>query len=146
MEKLASNRQHLLQALAALEEGITSFKKCIALGKSPVSYLDYESAERVFRDSMIQRFECGADLFWKYLKKYCETFEPVEFNSPVPVVKMAFRIGVLSEAEAGKALEICQSRNQTSHIYKEEMAEQLAHKIPLYYETMYAVAQRLEPR
>lgn len=144
MDQVKAKRQNLLQALETLKTSVNSFALCEKTDKSPVDYLSYDEARRVFRDSMIQRFEFCADLFWKYIKKYAETSEPVSLNSPAPVIRTAFRMGILTEHEAGQALEINESRNLTSHIYREEIAEQLAKQIPGYCQLMFAIAQRLE--
>ena len=99
---------------------------------------------RTYRDSMVQRFEYCTDLFWKYLKKYLETFvELPDINGPAPIIRASFSAGLLDEQEAENALDMIKDRNMTSHIYKEDIAETLAAKIPQHCRLMNAVVSRL---
>ena len=143
MDILKTKQQQLLRALATLETSINTFQACDRSTKSPIENLDYDEARRVLRDSMVQRFEYCADLFWKFLKKRVEKIDPAVLNSPTPVIRAAYKIGILREKDAEQALKINDSRNLTSHIYREEIAEQLAKDIPVYYKLMHAVTKKL---
>lgn len=145
METIKKKREQLLKVLTVLREIIEYFNKISEEQKKPISFMDYDEAYRIFRDSLVQRFEFCSDLFWKYLKKYLEVVAGlVEFNAPMPVIRKAFSVGILSDEEAEKALTMIKDRNLTSHIYKEKVAEHLAEKIPGYYQMMHAIAQRAE--
>ena len=144
MDKLEAMHKQLLKALSSLDESILLFKD-LSLKKTVVTgQYRYDQMYRAFRESMIQRFEFCTELFWKYIKNYVEhVAEPVEYNSPSPVIKTAFRVGVLNELDAEGALEMIKDRNRTSHIYKEEVAEELTKKIPQHYQLMNEVVSRL---
>jgi nucleotidyltransferase substrate binding protein (TIGR01987 family) len=104
-------------------------------------------AYTVARDSIIQRFEFSVELFWKYLRIYLETHEKVliELNTPRAVIRSATQARILSEQEAIDCINMIEGRNLTSHMYKEEVAEQLAHDIPQYYQQMRDLLGRLKP-
>ena len=84
------------------------------------------------RDSAIQRFEFTFELTWKNLKAYLEE-KGVRVYSPKDAIKGAFQVGLIEEDP--KWLEMIETRNLTSHVYKEAMAEKvyssLAGYIPL---------------
>ncbi len=129
MDRLKEKYTQLLQALSTLDESISLFQDISAKQSESIGQYKYEQLYRAFRESMIQRFEFCAELFWKYIKLYVEQVsEPVEYNAPTPVIRIAFTIGILKEQEAEDALKMIKDRSRTPHIYKEEIAEQLTKK------------------
>lgn len=147
MDSLIAKHRQLLQALTALDESISLFKRLCARQKGAIDEYGYDQVYRAFRESMIQRFEFCTELFWKYVKMYTELIaeQTTEYNAPAPVIRAAFSAGVLNEQEAEHALEMIKDRNRTSHIYKEEIAEELTVTIPTHAALMNTVAKRLTP-
>lgn len=98
------------------------------------------------RDSLIQRFEYCVDLFWKFIKVYLEQKEKIELTSTSPrgVIRNAALIKLISEAESKKLLEMIDSRNQSSHIYRQEIADVIACNVPEYYKLMQNILERLK--
>ena len=138
--------ENILQALITLEISIDIFEK---ISKSKFEPWDHFSDRELYimaRDSVIKRFEYNSDLFWKYLKKYIEIVSEttIEYNSPKPVIRQAYSVGILSEKETESSLELIKDRNLTSHIYKEEIAEHLTKTIPEYYKLMHTIIERLQ--
>ena len=146
MEKLEKKREQSLQALTTLQTAIDTFRKISNKELDPCPQIDYEQLYLMSRDSMVQRFEYCTDLFWKYLKKYIEIVSEttIEYNSPKPVIRQAYSVGILSEKETESSLELIKDRNLTSHIYKEEIAEHLTKTIPEYYKLMHTIIERLQ--
>jgi len=126
-------------ALAQLYEAIEDLERirCLRVEDVPVEFTK-ERLVCTFRDSLIQRFRGSIELFWKYLKRYEEEVLQLvlEVNAPRSVITAACKAKVISEADAEMLLEMLSGRNLTSHIYKEEVAEQLSAKIPEYYQLM----------
>ena len=91
---------------------------------------------RTFRDSEIKRFEISLDTLWKYLKHYLEKKTGVVQNSPKSVFRECLKAGIVDDQEVTLALKMVDARNMTSHIYKEEIAEEISTHIPAYYELM----------
>jgi len=144
MDKLNRKHQQLIQALKTLETTIEIFKFCNQKKGCGCSKIDPAEDYRIHRDSVVQRFEYCIDLFWKYLKKYLEIMQiTVGINVPGEVVRTACTAKVLSEDEAENILDMIKSRNMTSHMYVEEVAELLAAKIPTYHAVMSVATQRL---
>jgi nucleotidyltransferase substrate binding protein (TIGR01987 family) len=146
MEELNLVKDNLLSALDRLGEVLQYLEKLRSLGDKKASILmDNDELERLLRDSSIQRFEFCSDLFWKYLKKYEEEVLELylEVISPRAVILAACKARIVSEIDSEILLDLIKSRNYTSHIYKEEVADRISAKIPDYYKTMKKYAESL---
>ena len=147
MEKLELVRENLMSALTKLSESLRYFENLKSIVNEQASILmSNEELKKSLRDSLIQRFEFCADLFWKYLKKYEEIILglSLDVNAPRPVIVAACKSKIVSEIDAEILLELMRSRNFTSHIYKEEMADHISTKIPIYYKTMKKYVELLK--
>jgi len=97
----------------------------------------------IVRDAAIQRFEYSFEIFWKFLKEYLRYEEGLMCNSPKSCFREAFKVNLISEEETLKALEMTDDRNQTSHTYHEEVAQEIYRKIADYYIFMDTVCRKL---
>ncbi len=86
----------------------------------------------IVRDAAIQRFEYTFEALWKFLKEYLKDNEGIIVNTPKAVFREAFAAGIFGEDETIKFLEMTDSRNNTSHTYKEEIADAIYEKIRDY--------------
>jgi len=75
-----------------------------------------------FRDSAIQRFEFTFELVWKTLKAYLQEKGAKDLFFPRDVLKSAYQAKVIEDDP--QWFEMLKTRNLTSHLYKESMAEQ----------------------
>lgn len=134
MEKLIMLYQKQAKILENLRIGIER------LHENPNYY-------EALRESLIQRFEIAVEFFWKYLKYYSATelSLSVDMASPKNLIRSCAKLGVISEVESEQLLWMIDARNQTSHIYREEVAEELVHKIDPLYVLLQALHQRLRP-
>jgi len=145
MEKVIQRVSVFIEALETLRKIIDLFDKYHALFiQSPTD--TNEELSVALRDSMIQRFEYCTDLFWKVLKIYLENIEKisVETFSPRGVLRDAVTARLLTENEGNVSIAMIESRNRTSHIYHQEMAEIIATKVPGYYQFMKKIIDRIE--
>ncbi len=97
----------------------------------------------IVRDAAIQRFEYTFETFWKVVKNYLDVQEGIICNSPKSCFKEAFKVGLLSEEETIKILEMVDDINLTSHIYREEVAAEIYRRIRDYWDLMDRVCQRV---
>jgi nucleotidyltransferase substrate binding protein (TIGR01987 family) len=97
----------------------------------------------IVRDAAIQRFEYTSEAFWKVVKGYLDVQEGIVCNSPKSCFKEAFKVGLLSEEETVKVLEMVDNRNLTSHTYHEEIAEEIYRQIEEYWKLMDEVFRRI---
>jgi nucleotidyltransferase substrate binding protein (TIGR01987 family) len=147
MDKLAEKYENFTNALATLKSAITIFELYITEQRNYNPHLTYQEEYRGLRDSVIQRFEYNIDLFWKYLKLYLEINAPLSSSKiPGDIVREACAQDFITTEEAESILAMIKKRNLTSHIYVEEVAEEIAHHIPQFYKTLSTVSEKLKPR
>jgi len=153
MGKLKLKHEQILKVLDRLHESILDLKEIKKLTKEQLTILEQfnffekEKAYRTQRDSTIQRFEFCTDLFWKYLKRHLteKTKLLLEAGGPAPVIRSAHKVKLLTEKDTEKILQMIKDRNMSSHIYKEETADQIVTNIPIYYELMKKYIDKLKP-
>lgn len=146
MDRLSQKYTQLIQALKTLEMSLAMFKILKQQGICCDKQLNYEEEYRIHRDSIIQRFEYSIDLFWKYIKIYLESKHVIlKISVAGEAIKQACLSKIINEQESEQILEMLKSRNLTSHMYAEEVAEQLAADIPNYHARMLAIVEQLKP-
>jgi nucleotidyltransferase substrate binding protein (TIGR01987 family) len=102
-----------------------------------------EPYSTIIRDASIKRFEYSFDIFWKFIKDYLRVKEGIECASPKSCFREAFKVGILSEVETMKSLEMTDDRNLSTHTYDEEAVEAIYLQIRDYWELMDAVCRRI---
>lgn len=100
----------------------------------------------IIRDAAIQRFEYTFEAAWKFLKEYLKEKEGVICNSPKACFRQIFSLGFLNEEETVKFLEMTDRRNETSHTYKEEVAEFIYSKTREYCSLLENLMYKLESK
>lgn len=73
-------------------------------------------------DGTIQRFESTFELFWKTVQRLL-ALEGITANTPRSCLREAYRAGWL--ADEARWLKLLESRNLTTHTYREELARQV---------------------
>jgi nucleotidyltransferase substrate binding protein (TIGR01987 family) len=141
--KLTAKQILLNQMLSTLANAIQLYQKKCTL-------LDYSKPETVedlqaYRDSVIQRFEYSIDGFWKILKMYLEDVEGIvlETTGPKSIARIAALNHVISELESADLIIMIEQRNKTSHIYREEIADEIAKNAHKYLSLMQIIFNRL---
>jgi nucleotidyltransferase substrate binding protein (TIGR01987 family) len=113
--------------LSSLVDALKSLKK--ALGRAKMAPEDDE-----LRDACIQRFEYTYELSFKMLRRYLE----MTSDNPREVDAYAFRDVIRIGAEKGLIAKVeawfdyREARNQTSHAYDREEAEEVYAMIPAF--------------
>lgn len=90
----------------------------------------------IVRDAAIQRFEYTFEAFWKFIKEYLKEKEGLYVNSPKSCFRELLSIGIASEDEVFQLLEMTDRRNETSHTYKEKVAQNIYDKTKGYFVLM----------
>jgi nucleotidyltransferase substrate binding protein (TIGR01987 family) len=145
MEKISNKLSVMIQALTTLSESIQLFNEYSNLFDVTPNKKN-EQLLLSMRDSMIQRFEYCTDLFWKVIRVYLEDVEKLDLpiNTPRVILREAVKARLLSEQEGEDSINMVESRNKTSHIYHQEVAQDIAHKIPAFYILMKAILDRIQ--
>lgn len=112
----------LLERLATAQRALETIKKL------PL----HQPVSDVVRDAAIQRFEYTFEAVWKAAQLFLREVEGLEENSPKGVIRISFRIGVLSEAQTRLALQMADDRNLAVHTYNETLAEAIFSRISDY--------------
>lgn len=97
------------------------------------------------RDSAIQRFEYSIDTFWKFLKVYLQEYMKydTESASPRTIIRDAVNANILSDQEYIQLMHCISSRNETSHTYNEELAQEIITQLPKFYTLMHTIISRI---
>jgi nucleotidyltransferase substrate binding protein (TIGR01987 family) len=101
--------------------------------------LQKEKSE-IVRDSAIKRFEICFDLAWKTLKAYLYEYLKVECYSPKSCFKLAYQEKIIDYDEYW--MKIIDLRNQSVHIYSEDLADKIydeLHKVLEYMKKLFFV-------
>lgn len=149
MKNLNQTHKNLTSALIQLHEAVNHLEQCKKNNATKMLvFMANNQLEQVLRDSLLLRFKYCVDLFLRYLNNYLEVIiqTPPDFNGPKPVIRAALKAQLLSEADTETLLKMIESRNMTSHIYKEEIADQISASIPMHYKIMHKYADSLVPQ
>ncbi len=122
------------KAIARLKEGLG------ALGREPENTL--------YQDAVIQRFEFTYGLCAAMLERYLMRSAPVQ-----PEKKMTFPTLIRTASEVGLLrsgwdvwYDFRKARNLTSHVYNEEIAQQVVEQIPAFAAEADFLYEELEKR
>lgn len=100
----------------------------------------------IIRDAAIQRFEYTFEAFWKFVKEYLKEKEGIIANSPKACFRELFSLNLSSEEESVQLQEMTDKRNDTSHTYKEEVAQAIYDKLKEYSLLMGRVLNKLKEK
>ncbi len=95
----------------------------------------------IIRDSAIKRFELAADMAWKTVKEVLATDFGVAVNSPKPAFREAFKQGLVEYEDDW--IKLVDTRNETVHTYKEELAEKIYNELPKILELLQKLLNKL---
>lgn len=127
MELLSNKVENLRKAVDRLSEGIFELQA---------------NESSIVRDGVIQRFEFTTELAWKATREYLMDQGFVDINSPKSVMKEAFSYGLITDDKIW--IQILNDRNLTSHIYKEEIADEICDRIiKTHFQEFKALSKRL---
>jgi nucleotidyltransferase substrate binding protein (TIGR01987 family) len=112
-------KNKLGNSVGQLKKAFKKFQEILAMAKNDV-----------VRDSAIQRFEFTYELAWKTMKNYLEEKGVKDIYSPKDAIRGAFQVKLIDNDP--KWLDMVETRNETAHIYNEEMAEKVYGKLPKY--------------
>lgn len=100
--------------------------------------------DTIVRDASIQRFEYTFEAVWKLLKVYLQSQEGIVCISPKSCFRHALRAGLLSLEDTETCLAMTDDRNLTSHTYIEAIAQVIYQKLPIYYQVLRELFDKIE--
>jgi len=103
---------------------LQSFRKAFAqLSKAAATARERELSE-LEQQGLIQAFEFTHELAWKTLKDFLESRGADNIYGSKDATREAFAKGLIENGDAW--MEMIKSRNQTSHTYNEDTADEIA--------------------
>jgi len=143
MENLYSKQKTLCNALDRLEEAVEDFDKVKTNLQKTYNFETYQ----VYQDSIIKRFCLAVDLFWTCIKLFLEEEGCCILLTATikSIIKTACNTRLITEQDAEKILDMIDDRNKSSHLYKEEIADQISSKIGDHYKIMRKYIDKLAP-
>jgi len=89
-----------------------------------------KTKDQLDRDGVIQRFEFTFELAWKTLKLFLLA-QGIISKSPAEALKESYKFGLIKDEEI--FLDMLEDRNQTTHIYSEEISKAIFTRIKKSY-------------
>jgi len=105
---------------------IYKFEKALERLKEAVEIAEDE----LDKDGVIQRFEFTIELLWKTLKAILE-YKGIECYSPRNCIKESFKANIINDDEI--ILDMIEDRNLSSHIYDENVSNEIFERIKNVY-------------
>lgn len=129
--------------MTRLKNKLFNFSKALQRLKEAAEVFKQKDTGDVIRDGLIQRFEFTYELSWKTTKEYLEDIGIVDKNSPKVIFREAYSQKLIENEE--NWLLMLNDRNQTSHVYQEKMAEEIAGRIvDIYIKEFELLLQKLQ--
>ena len=92
------------------------------------------------RDASIQRFEFTMELAWKTMKRILK-YKSILINSPRDTIRESAKEGLIDDPKAW--FTFLESRNMTSHVYDEKVAERIYSSLPAFKIELDAFIDRI---
>lgn len=150
MEALKYKREAINKALTTLQTAINFYAqvtcKSFINEKLSPSYLNHDEIRKTARDSLIQRFEFTVDSLWKYVKDYLEFKEHIvlDIKTPRATIRALCTARFINETDAEIAIKMIEDRNMTSHMYKEEFADEISIRVESYHTMIKKILSSLK--
>ncbi len=130
-KRLAHKFEKALNALETLKESIHAIKKTKELAQC--ANQEPETIYKIYRDSMVKRFEYTFDTNWKYVGEYLEAEgRSIQPKTPKSIYRECLKAKIISDADVRLALDMVDHRNLTTHAYDEAVVEEICKYIPEY--------------
>jgi len=127
---LSNIKREEIMLMNRLQEKYGDFKNAVARLEESIREFD-RFPNTTMRDGAIQRFEFTEDLAWKTAKLFLEDQGFAGLNSPKTVIKQVFKCGLITDEK--NWINLLNDRNVTSHIYSEELANEIFGRIVKIY-------------
>ncbi len=115
-----------------------NYSKALTQLKSAVELAKERMLSELEKQGLIQEFEYTHELAWKTIKDFLNEKGNKEIYGSKDAIREAFKYGLLKNGEIW--MDMIKSRNDSSHTYNEETANEIAEAILNYY---YAEFEKL---
>jgi nucleotidyltransferase substrate binding protein (TIGR01987 family) len=108
-------------------ERLATFQKAMVKLSDVVSLYQQHPLNEYERDSLIKRFEFTYEMAWKLMMSYEKENGVTSILGSKDVVRHAYNMTLIENGEAW--MDMIDTRNQTSHLYDEQMAADVTDEI-----------------
>lgn len=119
----------------------SNFKRALKQLNRAIDLAEERELTELEGQGLIQSFEYTHELAWKTLKDFIEFQGNTNLYGSKDATREAFRLNLIDNGDGW--MEMIKSRNETSHTYNEEVAEEIVFKIRDQYHQLF-VALELE--
>ena len=120
-----------------------NFLKAFALLEEAVKIYHEKGLNDLEEQGLIQRFEFTHELAWNVLKDYLTFQGIVNITGSRDATREAFNMGLIEHGEVW--MEMIKSRNQSTHTYNEEVADELQNRIiHNYYNLFFSFKSKMQ--
>lgn len=125
------------------KQRFNNFKKALSQLEEAVTLANTKELSNLEKQGFIQAFEFTHELSWNVMKDYFEYQGESSIHGSRDATRLAFQREVLEDGHIW--MEMIKSRNQTSHTYNEETANDIYTKVKSeYYEAFKSFKTEME--
>ncbi len=99
----------------------SNYQSALSQLKDGIELYNERELSLIEKQGLIQAFEFTHELAWKVLKDYLEYQSAIKIRGSRDAVKESFKIDLINDGQTW--IEMIETRNNTSHTYDKEIAE-----------------------
>ena len=119
------------KALAKLSQAV----RVVGTANDDSTLKSSDALQEMIREGLIHRFEYTHQLAWNVMKDYAEYQGAIELGGSRDATREAFKMGLIANAEVW--MDMIKSRNESSHTYNEETADEVYGKVVNAYYPLF---------
>lgn len=121
----------------------SNFRRALKQFNRAIDLAEERKLTELEGQGLIQSFEYTHELAWKTLKDFIEFQGNTKIYGSKDATREAFKLGLIDNGDTW--MEMIKSRNETSHTYNEDVAEEIVFKIrDQYHQLFLALELKLE--
>lgn len=117
------------------QQRFNNFKNALLTLESAVTLANQRDLTVLEKQGLIQGFEFTHELFWKTVKDFIEERGNQKLFGSKDATRQAFEDGLISDGEIW--MDMINSRNLSTHTYREQIADEIAKDIVHVYFTLF---------
>ncbi|KAA3601414.1 MAG: DUF86 domain-containing protein [Calditrichaeota bacterium] len=122
--------------LIIFEKVLDTFEKSLKVDLGKFSEIELDT----FQNGQVQKFEYCVEICWKTIKSFLEDVHGLESVSPKSAFKVFFQTGSIDEETCESLFEMINDRNRLSHIYENDIFNEIYKKLPIYLEILKSIS------
>lgn len=125
------------------EQRFSNFKRAMAQLEKAVNLAGERELSDLEKQGLIQGFEVTHELAWKMMKDFIGGRGNVSIYGSKDATREAFQLELIEDGDGWMSM--IKSRNQTSHTYNEEVADEITHNIiHQYFKLFVSLRNKME--